>query len=135
MHQHPIFLPMGALAFLTFTVLLQIPIRRFAAALAGKVRAEDFAFGESASVPGTVSIPNRNYMNLLEVPVLFYAVGTMYEIAGNVGQLTLILAWAYVGLRAAHSVIHLTYNNVYHRLGVFAASNFVLAALWAIFFL
>jgi hypothetical protein len=135
MQQHPMFLPLGALAFLTFAVLIQIPIRRFAAAIAGKVRAEDFVFGESARVPGTVSIPNRNYMNLLELPLLFYTVGVMYEVAGKVGQLTLILAWTYVALRAAHSVIHLTYNNVFHRLSLFAASNLVLGALWVLFFL
>jgi hypothetical protein len=33
---------------------------------------EDFKFGESARVPGNVSVPNRNLMNLLELPVLFY---------------------------------------------------------------
>jgi len=72
MDQQQIFLPMGALAFLTFFVLVQIPIRRFAAARKRLVKAADFRFGESGAVPGAVSIPNRNYMNLLELPVLFY---------------------------------------------------------------
>jgi hypothetical protein len=40
------------------------------------------------------------------------------------------LAWAYVALRIVHSAIHLTYNKVLHRLGVFALSNVVLVALW-----
>jgi hypothetical protein len=35
-----------------------------------------------------------------------------------------------VGLRAAHSVVHLTYNNVLHRLAVFAAGNVVLLVIW-----
>jgi hypothetical protein len=35
-----------------------------------------------------------------------------------------------VVLRAAHSAIHLTYNNVFHRLRAFAASNVVLVGLW-----
>jgi hypothetical protein len=30
----------------------------------------------------------------------------------------------------AHSVVHLTYNNVFHRLTVYAASNVALAAMW-----
>ena len=35
-----------------------------------------------------------------------------------------------VGLRVLHSLIHLTYNHVIQRMLVFAASNFVLVALW-----
>jgi hypothetical protein len=33
-------------------------------------------------------------------------------------------------LRVIHSLVHLTYNNVIHRLSVFAASNVVLAGMW-----
>jgi hypothetical protein len=130
-----IFLPMGALALLTFAVLLLIPFRRFRAAFAGQVRAEDFRYGESVRVPAPVSIPNRNYMNLLELPVLFYVVCVLnYVTSPTVSALTLALAWAYVALRALHSLVHLTYNNVMHRLAIFAASNFALLVLWVAFF-
>jgi len=127
--------PMGVLALLTFVVLSIVPIRRFRAAFAGKVGAGDFKYGESPRVPGEVSIPNRNYMNLLELPVLFYVICLIYFVTGPaVTAVTLGLAWAYVGLRLLHSLVHLTYNNVMHRLVVFATSNFVLAALWILFF-
>ncbi|HUJ46146.1 MAG TPA: MAPEG family protein [Rhizomicrobium sp.] len=130
-----ILLPMGALALLTFLVLLFVPVRRFRAAFAGQVGAGDFRYGESSRVPGEVSIPNRNYMNLLELPVLFYVVCVLnYITSPTVSGLTLALAWAYVGLRVMHSLIHLTYNNVMHRLAAFAASNFVLMAMWIVFF-
>jgi len=130
-----ILLPMGALALLTFLVLLFVPVRRFRAAFAGQVGAGDFRYGESSRVPGEVSIPNRNYMNLLELPVLFYVVCVLnYITSPTVIGLTLALAWAYVGLRVMHSLIHLTYNNVMHRLAAFAASNFVLMAMWIVFF-
>jgi hypothetical protein len=135
MPQELIFAPMGALALLTFLVLLLIPFRRFRAAFAGRVTREDFRFGESAKVPGDVSIPNRNYMNLLELPMLFYVAGLMYYVAGRVDQTVLGVAWAYVVLRAAHSAIHLTYNNVFHRLTLFALSNVVLGVFWVLFFL
>ena len=39
-------------------------------------------------------------------------------------------AYGYVGLRIAHSTIHVTYNRVRDRLTVFAASNVVLVMLW-----
>jgi hypothetical protein len=130
-----ILLPMGALALLTFLALTLIPIRRFRAAFAGHVGAGDFKYGESARVPLETTIPNRNYMNLLELPMLFYVVCVLNYVASpTVSALTLGLAWLYVALRAAHSAIHLTYNNVMHRLGVFATSNVVLAALWIVFF-
>jgi hypothetical protein len=132
--QDLIFAPMGVLALLTFTVLGFIPVRRFAAARLGHVTVDDFRFGESAAVPGHVSIPNRNYMNLLELPMLFYVGGLMYFVAGKVDGLVLGVAWTYVALRAAHSFIHLTYNNVFHRLTVFGVSNLVLMVFWLLFF-
>lgn len=39
----------------------------------------------------------------------------------------------YVALRFAHTAVHLTYNNVLHRLIVFATSNLVLIAIWVRF--
>lgn len=134
MPQEMIFAPMGAMALLTFIVLGFIPARRFRAAFAGRVKADDFKFGESATVPGDVSIPNRNYMNLLELPTLFYVAGLMYYVAGRLDQAALVVAWVYVALRAIHSAIHLSYNNVIHRLAAFALSNFVLLAFWVLFF-
>jgi hypothetical protein len=35
-----------------------------------------------------------------------------------------------VALRACHTLVHLTYNNVLHRLAAFAVSNVVLAITW-----
>lgn len=85
-----------------------MPFRRIRAVRAGLVRVRDFKFGESAEVPGHVSIPNRNYMNLLELPILFYVVGLMYFVASRVSTVVLILSWAYVAARCVHSAIHLT---------------------------
>jgi len=122
--------PMFALVALTFVALLLIPVVRFRAAARGQVTAADFRFGESASVPGEVSLPNRNLMNLLELPVLFYVGCLALYVTNTVDTVALVLAWAYVALRVAHSLIHLTYNNVFHRLSAFAASNVLLVALW-----
>lgn len=134
MDQHLIFAPMGVLAFLTFGVLVLIPIRRFQAGARGEIVADDFKFGESAQVPGHVSIPNRNYMNLLELPMLFYVGGLMFFVTGEVDAVVLGLAWTYVALRVVHSAIHLTHNTVRQRLIPFALSNFVLIAYWVVFF-
>jgi hypothetical protein len=121
---------MVALAALTFGVLLLIPFARFRAAARGQVTARDFRYGESANVPGEVSLPKRNLMNLLELPVLFYVACLAFYVTNMADATAVSLAWAYVALRAVHSVIHLTYNNVFHRLTAYAASNVVLVVLW-----
>lgn len=130
-----ILMPMIALVGLTFAVLGFIPYQRFKAAYGRHVTADDFKYGESANVPGEVRIPNRNMMNLLEIPVLFYLACLTAYVTGRGDALAVNLAWAYVAFRAAHSVVHLTYNKVFHRLTLFALSNFVLAALWIRLFL
>jgi len=134
MPQDLIFAPMGAMALITFIVLGLLPIRRFRAVFAGQVGPDDFKLGESARVPLHVAVANRNFMNLLELPILFYVISLMYFVAGRLDQTALVVAWAYVAVRAVHSVIHLTYNKVTHRLIAYAASNVVLAALWILFF-
>ena len=123
--------PMVALAALTFAVLLRIPYVRFKAGFAGRVKVKDFRYGESPNVPGDVSLPNRNLMNLLELPLLFYVVCVGLYVTLSVDRLAIVLAWTYVALRVAHSLVHLTYNNVFHRLAAYAASAVVLLALWA----
>ena len=122
--------PVGALAILTFAVLLAVPYRRFRAAFARQVRADDFRYGESANVPVEVSIPNRNYMNLLESPNLFYVACIVFYVTDLVDVQAVAMAWVYLALRIAHSVVHLTYNKVMHRMMAFAASVTVLLAMW-----
>ncbi|MDF1486569.1 MAPEG family protein [Ramlibacter sp. H39-3-26] len=130
MHSSEILYPILALAAWTGLVLLLIPVARFRAGFRREVRADDFKFGESASVPPRVSLPNRNYMNLLEAPMLFYVVCVLLFVISGVTPTAVVLAWSYVALRIVHSLIHLTYNRVQHRLVAFAISNAVLAALW-----
>ena len=130
MQSYAILLPVLAMAALTGLVMSMIPVARFRAAYRRQVSAEDFKFGESADVPPQVSIPNRNYMNLLEAPVLFYVVCVLLYLTAGTTALAVRLAWAYVALRTVHSAIHLTYNNVMHRLVAFALSNAVLVWLW-----
>lgn len=125
-----ILFPSMALIGWTLCVLLVMPYRRIKAVFAKQVTADDFKFGESGKVPPAVSIPNRNFMNLLEVPVLFYVLCITCFVTQNVDATAVVLAWPYVVLRVLHSLIHLSYNDVIHRLAVFAASNLVLAALW-----
>lgn len=124
--------PMLTLIGWTFVVLLLMGRRRIGAVQAGRVHAREFALGESAAVPADVSVVNRHYMNLLEMPLLFYAVSLTYYVTEQADAAALALAWLYVALRLAHSAVHLTTNRVFHRLLSFALSNFALMGLWGL---
>jgi len=122
--------PMFALAAWTAFVQLLIPLARTRSGLRGEIKLSDFEPGESAAVPQRVSIPNRNYMNLLEFPLLLYVGCIVAYVATPVSSVMVTLAWTFVALRVVHSTIHLTYNRVAHRALVFGISNAVLVALW-----
>ena len=101
-----IFLPALALMLWTLLVLVQVPIRRFTAYFRKRVGPLDFQCGESSNVPADVALPNRIFMNLLEVPVLFYALAFIAFSTNQVNPVSVGLAWLYVALRVVHSLIY-----------------------------
>jgi len=72
----------------------------------------------------------RNFSNLFEVPVLFYAVGIINLTLGFNDKLMIRFAWAFVILRIIHSIIHVTYNNPMHRFLVFLLSSSIVLIMW-----
>ena len=76
-----------------------------------------------------------NFRNLFELPVLFYALVAVAMAAGRTPDWLVTGCWAFVGLRYLHSLIHCTYNRVFHRLPVFLAGFVLLLLLWVKFFL
>lgn len=127
-----LFAPVFALVAWTFCILLMVAWRRLKAGFDRRVSPREYALGESARVPPDVSLPNRNYMNLLELPLLFYVAMLLAQITAAGSPLLVGLAWAYVALRVVHSLIHITYNDVLHRFLAFASSNFVLLGIWVL---
>ena len=125
-----IFLPAAALVALTFVVATLLLRARFRAGSRRQVTLGDFRYGESERVPPEARLPSRNYVNLLEMPLLFYVACVVLYVLGAVDVAAIALAWAYVAARALHSLIHLTYNNVFHRLAAFAAGNVLLLVIW-----
>lgn len=125
-----IFYPVVILAAWTLLVQIAIAVTRIRAGRRSQIRVDDFKYGESPAVPPEVCIPNRNYMNLLEAPMLFYVACLVLFVTAGVTHAAVALASVYVVLRIVHSIIHLSYNHVMHRLAVFASSNVILAVLW-----
>lgn len=133
MNSATIFAPLEALVVPTFVVMLFMAYKRFSAGFAGRLKPSAFKLGESPEVPDDVRVVNRNFVNLFEMPVLFYVLCLALYVAQGITATLLVLAWVCVGLRALHSLIHVTCNKLPHRFTVYAASNSVLLDMWIVF--
>lgn len=71
----------------------------------------------------------HNYNHLVEQPTLFYALCLTIAVAGLQTGASWGLAWAYVGLRVAHSLVQATVNIVRYRSMFFAFSSLCLLIL------
>ena len=78
-------------------------------------------------VPEHVQYPANNFKNLFELPVLFYVICLYLYVTGSADTAYLLAAWAFVALRAVHSLIQCTTNIVMHRFAAYMAGA---AALW-----
>jgi hypothetical protein len=89
-------------------------------------------------LPADVRWKADNYNNLLEQPTIFYAVAITLAFLNAGSGLNAGLAWAYVALRIAHSLVHALINRVMIRFTLFAAGSFILLVLtiraaWIVF--
>ena len=82
-----------------------------------------------AMLPDTVSWKADNYNHLHEAPTLFYAVAIVLAVIGQGDGTNALIAWAYVALRIAHSIVQATINKVTLRFGLFALSSIALMIL------
>lgn len=82
-----------------------------------------------AQIPPEVRWKADNYNNLMEQPTLFYAVALTLAVLGADTALNVGLAWAYVVLRVAHSIVQATINIVMIRFTLFIMATLVLAVM------
>ena len=134
MNQNLILFPIFAQAALTFGVGIWLARLRFAAVRRGDLSPRYFAINRGGELPEYLAKVNNNYGNLLELPILFYAVTVLLLITIRVEPAQVILAWVFTGSRYVHSYIHTTYNNVRHRLYVFTVGVAALILMWGLFF-
>jgi hypothetical protein len=114
---------------LVLAVLIATGRGRVAAVRAGEVRLRDVAL-DSSRWPERLRKPANNYQSQFELPVLFYALVALLVATGLADGVSLVLAWAFVASRLAHSYIHIGANYPPHRLVAFAAGVAILAAMW-----
>lgn len=82
-----------------------------------------------AVLPGNAQWKAHNYNHLHEAPTVFYAVAIVLAMIGQGDGLNATIAWAYVGLRIAHSLWQSLVNKVAGRFALFTLSSLALMAL------
>ena len=123
---------MFALVLLTTVVSIRLLVMRFGAVKSGKISVGYFRLFKGADVPTQMEQAARNYSNLFELPILFYAAGAI-AIGLHLETITLIIiSWLFVLSRVLHSWIHLTSNNVLHRLKAFLFGAVLVFTMWLI---
>jgi hypothetical protein len=63
-------------------------------------------------LPDHIAWKSHNYTHLMEQPTIFYATVFVLALSGAGTGMNLTLAWAYTGLRIAHSIWQATVNTV-----------------------
>ena len=130
MNQNAIFLPFLVLMSLTIVVWFVMYARRIPLSIRSGLHPNKLTPQELARIsPPAVSNPSDNLKNLFELPVIFYALTLYLYVVGEVDALYLALAWTFVGLRIAHSIVHCTFNTVLVRFGIYVLSALVLWAM------
>jgi len=130
MTQQAIFLPAFAMAALTFAVYCRMYYMRIAQMKRERIHPQSVATSAQATARLTDSRAADNLRNLFELPVLFYLALLIAAVAALATTTLLVLAWLFVALRVAHSLIHCGYNKVMHRFQVHISGVFVLFVLW-----
>jgi hypothetical protein len=112
-------LPAAAMVVVTAVVWVRLYVERI-----GEMRRRSI-------LPGELATAREASSRLQDVTVLFYVLCLALYVTHRQGAVSLALCWLFVALRALHSVIHCTYNNVMHRFLVYVTSTVLLFGLWA----
>jgi hypothetical protein len=124
--------PVAAMMLLTFVVWLRLYFVRVPEVTRRKVHPQKLATRAQKNAVDLGEAEARtsdNFQNLFELPVVFYILCLVIYAGGFGDAIYVILAWLFAVSRIAHSVIHLFYNNVLHRLAAYIAGGAALFAM------
>ena len=125
--------PVVALVVLTAIVGLMMVVYRNVALIRGTA-SERYFRTFTADIPAEwVERPTRTYMNLLELPVLFYVVCLLMLMTGRFDSIQVSLAWLFVITRYVHAFIYIGFNHVPLRFTAFLTGVITLAVIWTRF--
>lgn len=123
--------PVVALALWTFVMWFWMYATRLPAIKSAglDVRRRDWTRDDLKRLPLAVQWKADNYNHLHEAPTVFYALALTLHVLGTATATDAMLAWAYVGVRVAHSLVQALTNYIPARFSLFALSSVVLAAI------
>jgi hypothetical protein len=131
--QSQILAPVVALVAWSLIILLWMMLTRMAAMRAAGVDITKLTGTKGSDadkvLPPQVQWKAHNYIHLMEQPTLFYAICLALALLGAGNGTNAAIAWVYVGLRVAHSVVQATINRVWIRFALFLLSTLALFAL------
>jgi hypothetical protein len=116
------------LVMLAWMLATRLPAMKAAGVDMGKLVGTK-ASDADRSLPPQAQWKVHNYNHLMEQPTLFYAVCAVLALSGTGDGINTWIAWAYVGLRMAHSLVQATSNRVRARFLFFMLSSLMLVAL------
>lgn len=128
-----ILLPILALVLLTAIVWVLLYLVRVREMRARRIHPQAMATRAKGTAALQDTAASDNFMNLFEMPVLFYVLGILLYATDMADWIDVVLAWSYVALRYGHTLIHVTYNRVMHRFPVYLLSGLVLWVMWGRF--
>ena len=134
MEPSPILAPVVALVAWTMVMMIWLYAVRFPAMARKGISLKGRVGSKGGDLDGVVEPQAQwkahNYNHLLEQPTLFYAICiTLALIGGGDVRINLWLAWGYVALRVAHSLVQATVNVVRWRFLLFLAASLCLLGL------
>src|SRR3979411_1812581 len=121
----PILAPLVALVLWSFVMGAWLYAMRIPAVTRNRIVYDPHRPDEEfhAQLPPQVRWKADNYNNLMEQPTLFYAVAITLALLGADGGLNTGLAWSYVVIRVAHSLVQATINTVMFRFAIFMSAT------------
>lgn len=122
--------PVFAMFYLVAFVLVRMARMRFGAVQRREMDPRFYRTYDEGQEPPHMRVVTRHFINLFEMPILFYVAAIMTYVTDQVSWWMVGCAWAYVGVRFLHSSIHLGSNDVLTRFRVYGLSALVLAVLW-----
>jgi hypothetical protein len=130
MSDYSLVYPMLALVLLTFGVAVVLFRARVRSVREGHTPVSYFRVLSGSPEPEFLAQPTRHFINLFEVPTLFYAACLAAMVVEATGTPALLLAWGFVAARLVHAWIHLGANRVRHRFRIYLIGWIFLLALW-----
>ena len=125
--------PIIGLAALTGIVWALMVLFRNVAFIRGKVSERYFQTYTVDAPSEWVERPTRAYMNLLELPVLFYVVCLLMLVTQRFDEVQVSLAWLFVATRTAHAFIYIAFNYIPLRFVSYLTGVITLGVLWTRF--